>query len=366
MHPPMLALLLAAVVTLPAPRARAAQLHDPLDCPSAAQVEAAMARRVPGLPGAVTLQHPKAGTLEVLWQVEGRRFTRQLPLAPSECTAAAQTVALLLEAWRRALPTTPADDPLAVAAQVTQRPHRAVADAGTPDAGPPPTPAAPEPDAGSVAIAIIDPAPIDAGPPPPVVIRAEAPATFADAGVEEPPIFDELPIHLELALSGRGAVGVDAPQSVAGGTVALAFGLGEQELAADLQLGVDAPLHGAAGPGTALARRQTLAARAALRTRPWSSQPALGLRLAGGLLLERIAARSQGYTVDVADTVFNPGLSLAAALELRLAPFLSLELGPDVQLLLHPTRFQVTGVGTVLRLPALWVGGTGGLRFDFL
>ena len=36
----------------------------------------------------------------------------------------------------------------------------------------------------------------------------------------------------------------------------------------------------------------------------------------------------------------------------------------DAQLLLRQTRFQVANVGTVLRLPALWVGGVAGLRVD--
>lgn len=375
MRPRTAALSLVAAAGFACAPALAAPLHDALACPSAAQVQSALERRAPGLEGEVWLQGAGPRSLELRWEVGGRRFVRELPRSPRDCAAAAQTVALLLQAWRRALPARTADDPLAAASRIAPRPHLPAPDGGAPAAplesrATPPVPEAhAEADAGSLESQTIAPATVDAGPPMPVLVPgAEDAGAPEDGGFPEPRGVDgrRPPWHLELALAGRGAAGVDAALSSGGGTLGLALGLGEPAVAVELQLGVDAPVHAAAGPGTALARRQTLSLGAALRLRPWPARPWLGLRLAGGPLLERIQATSAGYTTSATATVFNPGLSASGTLELRLGRRVALEAGPQLELLARPTRFQVANVGTLLRFPALWVGGRAGLRVDIL
>lgn len=356
-----LPLLLAALALSPRP-AGALELRDPLGCPGEAQLRKALELHAPGLEGTLALARA-AQRVRVTWTTGARRFTRELALSPSDCAAAADTVALLVQAWRRNLPTSAAADPLSQAAQVKVHQPQTLPEARPelpPDAGP-----ALQPDAVSddVSDAGPPPPPPDAGPIAIAATESAAPAPLVQAEIEAPPSAPEptpSTWHLRAGLEGRGAQGLGASRQFGAG--ALVLELDPRELFG-LQLDAAADTAQRDAAQTVTVSRQTASLRGLIRIRPAPAHRGFALRLTLGPLAERLAGTAQGFQNPGSQTVWAFGLAGGAAAELALGP-VALGIGPEFELLNEKTDFVIGGVGTVLSLPRAWVGLAVGARLQ--
>ena len=319
------------------------------DCPSFSQIESSLKRRLGASQvtrsGGTTADQERwlrvepssQGVLRIELGEGPRSMTeRLLSVGSGECSEQADTIALVVENWLRDLPWLQTVPP---------------AEADSAKAPPiPSTKSAPPPLSPSAKTAL------------PPVVKPSLPPPEKSAPKPGSTTSPRHFAHLSVLLAGGASLSLqEKPSLTAMGNLSLEVGLGSR-----FGLGVRGTVESETtithSPGSFTIRRSPLVLYGRVAFHVGRKQE-IGVRV--GPLLDIVAARSSGFTLNHSDVLFDPGLWLGLSWEWTAYRGLFLFVETSLDVLFRTDAFAIANLGTVATTPSAWLNGSGGLGWRF-